>query len=191
MYGFVNARTVSSERKLKPFLKFITDPPHQSPAGPSVASLKADCSAKTSHVQKRGRLIWQQVFIVLRPGDDTLYEFRTDLVRYGQCSAYLLYIMSHKMSRLVNYLFFLYSTNLCHPLRSRIEKVFFVGEGREEWDWEVLGHLFAWLLCKHCFCYCHYHCAIISFTFVVNIMIYFSTITPFYHNYLVKRTHKI
>ncbi|XP_068675817.1 1-phosphatidylinositol 3-phosphate 5-kinase-like [Montipora foliosa] len=55
------------------------DPPHQSPAGPSVASLKADCSAKTSHVQKRGRLIWQQVFIVLRPGDDTLYEFRTDL----------------------------------------------------------------------------------------------------------------
>ena len=60
----------------------FSDPPHQSPAGPSVASLKSDCDAKSGPAQKKGLLIWYQVFIVLRPGDDTLYEFRTDLVKY-------------------------------------------------------------------------------------------------------------
>jgi len=46
-----------------------------------VASLKSDCGAKFGPAQRKGLLKWQQVFIVLRPGDDTLYEFRTDLVR--------------------------------------------------------------------------------------------------------------
>ena len=62
-------------------LKFWTlDPPHLSPAGPSVASLKKDCGTKFGQAQKKGLLKWQQAFIVLRQGDDTLYEFRTDLV---------------------------------------------------------------------------------------------------------------
>lgn len=55
------------------------DPAHLSPAGPSVASLKSDCSVKFGPAQRKGLLKWQQVFIVLRPEDDTLYEFRTDL----------------------------------------------------------------------------------------------------------------
>lgn len=63
------------------FLFTLSDPPHLSPAGPSVASLKSDCGVKSGPAQKKGLLYWQQVFIVLRPGDDTLYEFRTDLVR--------------------------------------------------------------------------------------------------------------
>lgn len=55
------------------------DPPHLSPAGPSVASLKQDCGTKFGPAQKKGLLKWQQAFIVLRQRDDTLYEFRTDL----------------------------------------------------------------------------------------------------------------
>lgn len=55
------------------------DPPHLSPAGPSVASLKSDCGVKFGPAQRKGLLKWQQVFIVLRPEDDMLYEFRTDL----------------------------------------------------------------------------------------------------------------
>ncbi|PFX30086.1 Glutathione peroxidase [Stylophora pistillata] len=55
------------------------DPPHLSPAGPSVASLKQDCSTKFGSAQKRGLLKWHQAFFALRPGDETLYEFRTDL----------------------------------------------------------------------------------------------------------------
>lgn len=58
----------------------VLDPPHLSPAGPSVASLKKDCGTKFGPAQKKGLLKWQQAFIVLRQGDDTLYEFRTDLV---------------------------------------------------------------------------------------------------------------
>lgn len=61
-------------------LFFFSDPPHLSPAGPSVASLKKDCGTKFGPAQKKGLLKWQQTFIVLRQGDDTLYEFRTDLV---------------------------------------------------------------------------------------------------------------
>ena len=59
---------------------FYLDPPHLSPAGPSVASLKKDCGTKFGPAQKKGLLMWQQAFIVLRQGDDTLYEFRTYLV---------------------------------------------------------------------------------------------------------------
>ncbi|KAJ7373008.1 hypothetical protein OS493_015478 [Desmophyllum pertusum] len=55
------------------------DPPHLSPAGPSVASLKKDCGTKFGPAQKKGLLKWQQAFIVLRQEDDILYEFRTDL----------------------------------------------------------------------------------------------------------------
>lgn len=55
------------------------DPPHLSPAGPSVASLKQDCGTKFGSAQKKGLLKWYQAFFVLRPGDETLYEFRTDL----------------------------------------------------------------------------------------------------------------
>ena len=46
-----------------------------------MASLKSDCGVKFGPAQRKGLLMWQQVFIVLRPEDDTLYEFRTDLVR--------------------------------------------------------------------------------------------------------------
>ena len=60
---------------------FCSDPPHLSPAGPSVTSLKSDCGVKFGPAQRKGLLKWQQVFIVLRPEDDMLYEFRTDLVR--------------------------------------------------------------------------------------------------------------
>ena len=49
-----------------------------------MASLKQDCGTKFGPAQKKGLLKWQQAFLVLRQGDDTLYEFRTDLV----CSMY-------------------------------------------------------------------------------------------------------
>lgn len=68
---------------------YAIDPPHLSPAGPSVASLKSDCGVKFGPAQRKGLLKWQQVFIVLRPEDDTLYEFRTDLVRNKESLIYL------------------------------------------------------------------------------------------------------
>lgn len=68
---------------------YAIDPAHLSPAGPSVASLKSDCGVKFGPAQRKGLLKWQQVFIVLRPEDDTLYEFRTDLVRNKESFIYL------------------------------------------------------------------------------------------------------
>lgn len=68
---------------------YAIDPAHLSPAGPSVASLKLDCGVKFGPAQRKGLLKWQQVFIVLRPEDDTLYEFRTDLVRNKESFIYL------------------------------------------------------------------------------------------------------
>lgn len=68
---------------------YAIDPAHLSPAGPSVASLKSDCGVKFGPAQRKGLLKWQQVFIVLRPEDDTLYEFRTDLVRKKESFIYL------------------------------------------------------------------------------------------------------
>ena len=88
--SFVSTRTsLNSIPLVNSSFLYAIDPPHLSPAGPSVASLKADCGVKFGPAQRKGLLKWQQVFIVLTPEDDTLYEFRTDLVRNKESFIYL------------------------------------------------------------------------------------------------------
>ena len=62
-------------------LLFITDPPKMSPSGPTVASLKSECGTKFGQALKKGWVKWSSCYLVLKQSGDTLYEYRTDLVR--------------------------------------------------------------------------------------------------------------
>lgn len=49
-------------------------------SGPSVASLRSECGAKYSWAKKPGAVFSSKHYFVLKSADDTLYEFKSDLV---------------------------------------------------------------------------------------------------------------
>jgi len=61
------------------FYRFKSDDPPCQSEGVSVTSLKRECGTVAGFVQKKGLLRWYKCYLVLKPGDDTLYEFKTDL----------------------------------------------------------------------------------------------------------------
>ena len=75
----------------------MTDPPNDSTTGPNVASLKAECGAKFSWAKSPGFVFWSKHYFVLKNGDTTLYEFKTDLVsirwakQISTCKKYRIY----------------------------------------------------------------------------------------------------
>lgn len=56
------------------------DRPNDTMTGPNVTSLKAECGAKFSWAKSPGFVFWYKHYFVLKNGDTTLYEFKTDLV---------------------------------------------------------------------------------------------------------------
>lgn len=60
----------------------LADPPKSSPVGPTVASLKSECGSKCGPARRKGWIKWSSCYLVLKQGDDTLYEFKTELVRW-------------------------------------------------------------------------------------------------------------
>lgn len=62
------------------FYRFLEDDVASDPSvGPSVASLKAECGTKYSWAKSPGLVFWGKYYFMLKTGDTTLYEFKTDL----------------------------------------------------------------------------------------------------------------
>lgn len=55
------------------------DPAHLVSSGPSAASLKSECGAKFYKCSRRGLVTSCTCFFALKPADDTMYEFKTEL----------------------------------------------------------------------------------------------------------------